>query len=334
MKRLLVVFALILLVAMGVSAQTLEEFEDSFELFAADVSSSLPITAAMTGLSWSPAHIGQFPHFGVGLSFGAMLVPYDSIKPVVDALGVSVPSELETYGVPFPALAADARLGGFGIPFDVGFKFGMIPEQAKNYLSEDVTTDYFLIGGDVRFRVVEGRAFIPTVSLGAGYTFLRGTVGITDVGPSEVIDITAPMAAAGYTTGTHELTIDSPDLAFNWDTHTISAKAQASWNLFILTPHLGVGTAYGISNAGGGLYGTVSYSGTEDLATAQAVLETYGYPVPTSSSVEVGSAANGWSLWAYGGTAINIFFIKVDLSAMYDFLGGTYGGAVNVRLQL
>ena len=334
MKKLLLVVGLILALATGVWAQTLyDEFAAGFEEFAAEVSNSLPITAAMTGLSWSPAYIGQFPHFGVGASFGAMLVPYDSIAPVVSALGVSVPSELETYGVPFPALAVDARLGGFGFPFDIGLKFGIIPEAAKDFISDNITTDYLLVGGDIRIPVVKGRALIPTVSLGAGYTFLRGTIGVTDVGPSESIDITALMNAEGYL-GAHSLTINSPDLAFSWDTHTISAKAQASWNALLFTPHLGLGAAYGISTAGGGLLGSVSYSGGADLATVQQVFASYGYVVPTSESVEISSGAGGFSFWVYGGTAINIFFIKVDVSAMYNFLSGSYGGAVNVRLQL
>jgi hypothetical protein len=45
------------------------------------------------------------------------------------------------------------------------------------------------------------------------------------------------------------------------------------------------------------------------------------------------SKANGWSFWVYGGTAINIFFIKVDLSAMYNFLNGDYGLSANLRVQ-
>ena len=334
MKKLLLVFGLILLLSTGVGAQTLyEDFEAGFQQFAADVANSIPVTAAMSGLSWSPAYIGQFPRFGVGLSFGAMLVPFDSIKPIVDELGVSVPAPVQTYGLPFPALAVDARLGGIGFPFDVGLKFGIIPEKAKSYLSDNVTTDYLLAGGDIRVPVIKGRLVVPTVSLGAGYTFLRGQIGITDVGSSQTIDITAPMDAAGYGID-HELTINSPDLAFSWDTHTVSAKAQASWKFLLFTPHLGLGAAYGISNAGAGLVGDVTYTGSEDLATVQQVFADAGYTVPTAGSVEIASEANGFSAWVYGGTAINIFFVKVDLSAMYNFLSGAYGGAVNVRIQL
>ena len=335
MKKMLLVMALLAALTGVVWAQVdYATFQADFQAFADGVASSLPVSATV-GLNWSPAYIGQFPHFGVGVSLGGMFLPYETIEPIVTTLGVgsSIPQELKTYGIPFPTIAAGARLGGFGLPFDLGFKLGMIPESAKDMFSQNVTADYFLIGGDIRLPVIKGKGIVPTVSVGGGYTFLRGQIGITDVAPSEVIDISVPMNDALYP-GTHTLTLTEPDLVFNWDTHTIEAKAQASWNLAILTPSLGIGAAYGISNAGGGLSSTLVYGGPNDLATVQSVFAGYGYPVPTATGIEISSAANGWSFWVFGGTAINIFFVKIDLSAMYNFLNGDYGGSVNVRLQL
>lgn len=338
MKRLLLVIGILALLSGGAWAQApdLSEFEASFQSFADGVANSLPITASI-GLNWSHAYIGQFPHFGVGVSLGGMFLPYESMQPIVDALGVgsSIPQELKTYGLPFPTIAAGARLGGFVLPFDMGFKFGMIPEEAKDLFSEDLTADFFLIGGDVRFPVVKGKGLIPTLSLGGGYTFLRGRIGITDVSASQTINLYDYLQPI-YGGTTHELIFTEPDLTFNWDTHTIEAKAQASWNLLLFTPHVGFGAAYGISNAGGGLSSTVVYSNDAGVTEDQMkdVLESLGYPVPTANGLEVISEANGWSFWVYGGTAINIFFIKVDLSAMYNFLNHDYGASVNLRLQL
>jgi hypothetical protein len=346
MKRLLLVIGILALLAGGLWAQSVDfsAFQASFQSFADDVANSLPITASI-GLNWSHAYIGQFPHFGVGVSLGGMFLPYETMQPIVDALGVgsSIPQELKTYGLPFPTIAAGARLGGFILPFDMGFKFGMIPEEAKDLFSQNVTADFFLIGGDVRFPVLKGRGLIPTLSVGGGYTFLRGRIGITDVSSGEMIDITALMNGAGYTTygsepNSYVLDFADPDLIFSWDTHTIEAKAQASWNLLLFTPHVGLGAAYGISKAGGGLSSSMVYQedGTPnpDLSDVEDAFAYYGYPIPTVSGLEVISEANGWSFWVYGGTAINIFFIKVDLSAMYNFLNGDYGASVNLRLQL
>ncbi len=345
MKRIPAIGALILALAGGAWAQPVDYsvYRDSFQDFANHVANSLPISASI-GLNWSPAYIGQFPHFGVGVSVGGMFLPYESIEPILTALNEadSIPQELKTYGLPFPTVAAGIRLGGFLIPFDMGFKFGIIPESAKDLFSQKVTADYLLIGGDVRFPLLKGKGLVPTLSVGGGYTFLRGRIGINDIASDETIDITSVMNGAGYTTygttpGSYELFFTNPDLLFTWDTHTIDVKAQASWNLAFLTPHLGLGAAYGISNAGGGLSSTMQFmeGGTPnpDLTDLQAAFASYGYPVPTAQGVEVVSQANGWSFWVYGGTAINIFFVKLDLSAMYNFLNGDYGASVNVRLQ-
>jgi hypothetical protein len=339
MKKMLLVVALLAALTGAAWAQVdYATFQDSFQAFADGVANSLPISATI-GLNWSHAYIGQFPHFGVGLSVGGMFLPYETAKPVVDALGLGsdVPEQLKTYGLPFPTIAAGARLGGFGIPFDLGFKFGIIPEQAKDLFSDKVTADFFLVGGDVRFPVIKGKGLVPTLSVGGGYTFLRGSIGINDVSTGETIDISSIMTGAGYGGTLHELIITEPDLVFSWDTHTIDLKAQASWNLLVFTPSLGIGAAYGISNAGGGLFSSLTYEvdGTPTALTdVQDVFSSFGYPVPTANGIEVVSKANGWSFWVFGGTAINIFFIKVDLSAMYNFLNQDYGASVNVRLQL
>ncbi len=53
--------------AASVSGQTLGELQTGFEQFASAVYGTLA-SAATSGLNWSPAYIGQFPHFGVGAS--------------------------------------------------------------------------------------------------------------------------------------------------------------------------------------------------------------------------------------------------------------------------
>ncbi len=339
MKKMLLAAALLAALTGAAWAQDVPfaDFQAGFQSFSDRVANSLPVSATI-GLNWSPAYIGQFPHFGVGVSLGGMFLPYETIEPIVGPGGLniesSIPQQLKTYGVPFPTIAAGARLGGFGLPFDLGFKLGAIPESAKELFSDSMTVDFFLIGGDVRLPVVKGKGLVPTVSIGGGYTFLRGRVGITSI-PNQTIDLSAEMVP--YLGGTtHQLVFSDPDLTFNWDTHTIEAKAQASWNALIFTPGIGIGAAYGISNAGGGLSSTIVYN-TDSGATfsdLQNAMQSAGYAVPSLNSFDVSSAANGWSFWVFGGTAINIFFIKVDLSAMYNFLNGDYGGSVNVRLQL
>ena len=63
---------------------------------------------------------------------------------------------------------------------------------------------------------------------------------------------------------------------------------------------------------------------------------TYGYTIDEldNTGISITSDANGYSFWIYGGTAINIVVLSIDLSAMYNFLSNSYGGAVNLRIQL
>jgi hypothetical protein len=336
MKRLLVIFGILLLVASGLSAIDYDTFAEAFEDFASEISTTLPSTAAVAGLNWSPAYIGQFPHFGVGASVGAFTIPYDFVEPLITDLSLSLPSEfdyIEKWGMPIPAIALDARLGGFALPFDVGFKFGYVPDQLREKLGR-VNADYLLVGGDVRFRLMEGRRLRPTVSLGGGYTYLKGSLGIPDVASSTTINLPAPLAG-------DFIEITSPELTFNLQTSTFIGKLQASWNLAVLTPHLGMGAAYGISKAGGGLSSDILYNGVTQMTPAQiqAIKDAFaaqGYTIDelSDTSITISSDANGFSFWIYGGTAINILILKIDLSAMYNLLSKSYGGAVNVRIQL
>lgn len=339
MKRVLLVLALIVTVTIGVSALDYATFADAFQDFADEVANTLPATAGVAGLSWSPAYIGQFPHFGAGVSLGASTIPYDFIDPLVTQLGVKLPPEfeyLEQWGLPIPAAALDARVGGIFFPFDVGFKIGFVPDQMREKLGK-VNLDYLLVGGDVRIPLLKDRGLVPALSISGGYTFMRGNVGVPDIMDSGdyVID-TLPVP---YDTAT--ITVTAPELTFTWQTHTMVAKLQASKNLLIFTPHLGLGAAYGVSEAGGGLSSEVTGTNIDinDPAEVQALkdaLALAGLPVPDldSTSILVKSSANGYSFWVYGGTAINILFIKIDLSAMYNIVNGGYGGAVNVRIQL
>ena len=237
--------------------------------------------------------------------------------------------------MPIPAIALDARIGGFVLPFDVGLKFGFIPDKLRDKLGK-INADYLLAGGDVRFRVVDGGGLLPTVSVGGGYTYLKGNIGIPDVAGSTTIDLPPVLPlVAPYT-----LEVTLPELTFAMQTSTFVGKVQASWDLAILTPHLGIGAAYGLSKAGGGLSSDVLYNGSTmtstDIQNIKDVLASYGYTVDEldSTGISISSDADGYSFWIYGGTAINIVFISIDLSAMYNLVSNSYGGAVNVRLQL
>jgi hypothetical protein len=316
---------------------SLAAFQAGFESFATAVAGTLSSTAT-TGLNWSPAYIGQFPNFGVGVTVGASLIPFTAVKPVFSMLGVILPSQvsfIETYGVPVPALTLDGRIGGFVLPFDIGLKFGYLPPEAKNLLGS-VQADYMMAGADVRLALLQDKGLVPALSISAGYSYFKGTIGLPGVIPgSPNIDITQAMNAVGYT-GTHTLSFSSPDLFFNWQSNVFEAKIQLSKNLLFFVPHMGLSAAYGISSAGGGITSQLTYTGSggTTLATVQQVFAAAGYPAPTSQGIAVSAAASGWAFRAFGGVDIVILFLHLDLSGTYNILTQSLGGAINLRVQL
>jgi hypothetical protein len=349
MRKILLLAALLSLLTLSVSAQEIDiaDYQAAFQAFADDVAESLPFNASI-GLGWSSAYIGQFPHFGIGLTAGATTLPYEAVQAVFDALTLTLPDELESLesiGLPFPAVALDARLGGIGLPFDLGFKVGFLPDKAKLLLPFPL--DYLMIGGDVRLPLLKGKGLLPAISVGVGYTYLRGGITMEDVfGGDKDVDISAVMGDAD---NTDYLRFTSPDVGFNWQAQVVEARVQVSKSLIIITPYLGAGLSYGFSKAGGGLATAVQYSndggpsGTfhditpaEIAAIEDAFAGASGYEVPdlTASGFLFDSAANGLAVRAYGGLSLNILLLKLDLSGGYNFTSGSYSLAANVRIQL
>ena len=342
MKRSIFVLCILVLATAILPAQVdFATFSTAFQSFADAAAGSLASTAT-SGLAWSPAYIGQFPHFGVGITVGAAMMPYDAIQPVLGMLSITLPPEvdfLQTIGVPLPAAAIDARIGGFAIPFDIGLKIGFIPEQVKALMGS-VQADYFIAGGDVRYAILQDEGMVPGLSVGVGYSYLKGGVEVAGLlGSGQDIDITAMMSDAGYTDGSYILRFTDPTVGFTWESHVIEAKAQVSKNLLIFTPHAGVSAAYALSSSvGGGLNSTVSLTGLGTMATfadVQQVFTDNGYTAPSSQGISVAaSAPAGWAIRLFGGTSVNLSVLRLDLDATWNVLTGSYGGSVNLRFQM
>jgi hypothetical protein len=339
MKKLLLICGIMMLVSLGAFAQVdYSVYEQSFQDFSDEIAASLPFNGTI-GLNWADGYIGQFPHFGVGLTVGATSIPYEIMEPVFDMLdGFALPSELdfiEKWGAPMPAYSLDARLGGFILPFDIGVKFGFLPDDAKVLMPFQM--DYLLVGGDVRLALLKGKGALPDLSIGAGYTYLDGAIYLEDlVAGDQVIDISSELFPV-YGANTTTLTITSPDVYFNWQAHVIDLKVQASKKLAIITPNIGLGVSYGLSEAGGGLDSSLGFASTIgglSLSDIQTVFESLGYPVPTSTGLAVSSQeVEGTAVRAFGGIGFNLWVLKLDLTGMYNFTSGAYGVALNTRIQ-
>jgi hypothetical protein len=335
MKRALIVL-IVLLAATGAFAQVdFAAFESGFESFAQDLSNGLPFNSS-TGLNWSPAYIGQFPHFGIGLTVGATTIPYAAMSEVFTALGISLPSELNfisKYGIPIPAYTIDARLGGFFLPFDIGLKFGYLPPGVLQ--GQSFTADYFLIGGDIRYALLKDHGFVPAISVGLGYNYIKGGIGVPGLlsGPIQIADFVDPRDNSKHT-----LELSNPSLGMQWSASVLELKAQISKKILFFTPYLGAAVSYSFgAEAGGGLTASLLYDGATPSASQLALInQAYGGTVNiTDQSITVLKNSDpGFDYRAFGGLSFDIFFVYLDIGAAYDFATSALGASVNLRIAL
>jgi hypothetical protein len=338
MRRILCLL-LVLFVATGAFAADFATFKTDFEGFAQELAGVLPFNAS-TGLNWSSAYIGQFPHFGLGLTVGATTIPWASVSSIATNLGIVVPAELkaiETYGMPLPAYTADVRLGGFLLPFDVGVKVGYIPPDAMKQAGLPMSADYLLVGADIRFGLLKDEGFVPALSIGAGYNYMKGKIGVPNLlgGAIAIANFQDPSDLS-----MHNLSLTDPTLDLAWDTSVIEAKAQLSKRLLILTPYVGGAISYSLgAHAGGGLSSTLQFDGhnitqaeIDQINQAYAAASQTPPDLSTTGIMVQKAVGNSLAYRVYGGVSLDLLFIYLDLGAAYNISSGSLGGSVNVRL--
>lgn len=356
MKKILVLLFAGCIFVGGVAAQEFGEVEEAFGQFAKDLSSALPF-ASTIGLNWSDSYIGNFPHLGVAVGGGAVGLPAEAFGKVLGTLSGGelgsdllsfLPPELEefgdSFGMPFPALPiVEARLGGFFLPFDIGVKVGFIPEDVDTgeILPAGMGFDYELFGADVRFRIIEERGLIPELIVGGGINFLRGGLSFATGEDIAIGGFEVPNEKDLSNPNTYDISLKAPEFGFDWETTVFDVKAQLSKRLFIITPYIGIGMTMGSSTVGGGAYTEVqafkdgvpiSDEEWNEIATA---LQSYGQEVPqlTKEGFTISAKESGFATRVYGGTSINLLFLKLDLTGFYELLSESLGLSAALRLQ-
>ncbi|MBN1524663.1 MAG: hypothetical protein JW904_09280 [Spirochaetales bacterium] len=341
LRILFISFCLFLILgvsAFGQFATDVAAIEDAFQTFTNDFATTLPALSTV-GLNWSDAYIGGFPHFGAGATLGVAMIPYTSMTDAAAIFGVSldelIPPELRGYGLPLPMWCVDGRLGGFVLPFDVGFKIGFLPPDVD--LPANLTFDFMLVGADFRYGILEDLGPIPDLSVGIGINWLSGAIGFKDAIPDGTIDITDYGANA-------QLVLDAGDFNYNWQALTVDLKAQVSKNLVFITLSAGFGATYSLyAEAGGGIEAAVlidedSTDGNPPVALTPAQIaqiQSYysGLDLSGAQFIITGSA-NGWSFRAFGGLQFDLLIFKIDLNLNYNFISSSWGGTLNLRAQL
>lgn len=340
MKKKALIFVLVVSCTLAVMSAPFDQttFPAAFKSFSESMSTALPFNSAI-GLSWSDAYIGNLlgipPHFGVGIATGAVLVPIDGVKDMLDGLGVAVPSVITgmNLGLPLPAAVVEGRIGGFILPFDIGLKGMMLTKDMTKPIA-GVGIEFLNVGADVRYALVKQNLLLPNVSVGIGYNYLKGEAAIpTNV---EGITLTLPDGTGPAST----LTFAPGDVGLRWSSQVIEAKAQVSKSLIIFTPYLGGAVSMSWSSIGGGLSTKVSIDGTEPTqAQIDAIvnqLKAAGKDVPEISKDGIWYTfpSNAFSLRLFGGFSVNILLLKLDLTAHYNINAGAFGASLGARIQL
>jgi hypothetical protein len=304
--------------------KALSDLQKNVENFSDALAKSLPFTASL-GLNWSDAYIGKFlpsvpPHFGVGGSVGFTTIDMTAARDLAKSLGADI--DLDMGKLPLPGYAAEGRLGGFFLPFDIGFKFGYLPPVGL--LGSGVDMNYTMVGGDIRYELIEGGVLLPKISIGVGLNYLKGGIG-TKVGN----DIT-------YDFGPDSMTIHSPDVDLMWNTVALDFKVQVSKSFLIVTPYLGLGAGYAWSEAGYEINSNITYSAGKSAEDVKNYLAASGLQGMDFDGNKISSIAevSGFSVRAFGGLSLNFTVFKLDLTGLYNFRDSNYGASLGARFQL
>ncbi|MDR1867527.1 MAG: hypothetical protein LBQ77_04585 [Treponema sp.] len=336
MKRKITVIALICALSIPSFGQNIDlgNVQDVIDDFSVGLAGTLPFTSAI-GLNWSDAHVGNFPNLGVGVALGAtsMALPGNvSIGSILGAFNVSNPLDNLPFkvksGMLLPAYVIEARVGGFVLPFDVGVKFGIIPDLGT-YTNGKISLDYLLLGANIRYAILKNDFILPTLSVGLGFNYLKGGIG-TSIGSTQTVDL--PNSGGS-------ITIDQPKVGLEWETKSIDATVQLSKSLLIITPYLGFGANYAFSKAGYAVKATVS--GLD--AAEKDALEKIGIDIDDAGFSSI-QGQKGLSYRLFGGISLNLALLRFDITAMYSLgnnlknvsttLDNNFGLTFGIRLQI
>jgi len=317
--------------AFSQSTLKIEDLQKNADTFIDTLAKSLPFNSTL-GLNWSDAYIGQIPHFGIGISAGFTTMDYASLSNLMNQFGLKMSfdntSTYDKFGLPIPGYAVEARIGGFIIPIDFGIKFGYVStgafESMLERFSNKPTFGYqnMLIGGDVRFSPLNKKVFPVKLSVGLGFNYMKG-------------EITAALPAMSYsfTDDGINYTISpktgSQQLGIEWRTSTLELKTQVSFPFRFITPYVGVGVSYAFSQAGYRVKSDISVTEAEE-----ALLKSKGLSGVSETGFETIKKINSFNSRAFGGFSFNLAFFRLDLTGMYNFIGGDLGITVGTRFQL
>jgi hypothetical protein len=359
MKRVLLSLFLISISAAAFAQNdpisSMDAIADGLQAFTNTIAPSIPLNST-TGNIWSDAYIGQLiampPHVGVGEVLGLTFIPGSAISQMLSDAGGNIPgsealSLLAKVGVPIPALVTQARIGGFILPFDIGMKFGSLPN--KNVAlsgSSSLDVSYLLVGGDVRYALLDEKKNVIDLSIGLSLNYLKTALAIPTGMGTTTYEFTLPTDPIGAPA--HTLSMSEPKLFLGWESFSADLTAQVSKKIIFFTPYAGAGLTIGKPVVKTGIKSELTYDGTamttaqmEQLQQLYDALKSAGMqtlPIDPSTLREgyifKSNTDRGTDLRVYGGFALDIWVVRLDTNIFYSFFGRNYGANFGARIQL
>jgi hypothetical protein len=211
-------------------------FGDQVQKFADAMNETLPFAADL-GLNWSSPYVGQllgYPvHFGIGIGMGAVFMNNTEPAALGDLMGITIEDSFVKNKQWLPNYVLAARLGGFAdIPFDIGLKFGYLPEMALWGSLEYYATT---LGVEINYALINSNRGL-TLTVGGGFDRLEGGVAGT------------VSNNAGLPSG---VTSNMPAY-LSWESNTIKVKANIAQPILVsnFTAFGGLNLGYSMNQVG------------------------------------------------------------------------------------
>ena len=167
--------------------------------------------------------------------------------------------------------------------------------------------NFFTLGIDLRYAILEDGLLFPGLSVGAGYVVSKGAVSVSGSDSSTTSRIKNSVDAA-------------IDVAYV--THTMYLQAQLSKKIFIITPFVGARLLF--SKSENAYAWSVNYTASAGSVSSPL---TKGASDTISRGVYVIPQL-------YFGTGINLPFVQFGVSAAYDVRDEILSGALSLRFKL
>jgi hypothetical protein len=189
-----------------------------------------------------------------------------------------------------------------------------------------------LLGADVRYSILKYNKILPLqLSAGLGFNYLDG--GIGSVMPEELL-----LSFDDPANGVNNIRIPAEAQAdLLWRTVNIELKTQVSFQFRFLTPYAGAGVSYAFSRAGYKVTATELKTDAGEIKDIEKLMldEDGKYKLTgiSDKGFETIKTFNGISARVFGGASINLIYVRLDLTGMYEFLSGKFGATVGLRFQ-